>query len=74
MKIAQFEEPDGYCVGVEEKGKWINYTRAEAVFWLTERSATVESPSTVHQLLERGGLDLAHMRRVLAVVRGKKRQ
>ncbi len=69
MKIAQFEEPDGYCVGVEAKGRWINYTKAEAVFSLSELRAAVVSPGTISLLLETGGLDLVHIRRVLDFVR-----
>jgi len=69
MKIAQFEQPDGYCVGVEVKGRWVNYTKADAMFSLTKRRAAAESLSTINLLLATGSLDVAHIRRVLDFVR-----
>jgi len=66
MRIAQFEDSDGPCVGVELKGQWINYSRALPLYFLLERGTVVHSPATVMELLSGGRFDVAEIRRVLA--------
>jgi 2-keto-4-pentenoate hydratase/2-oxohepta-3-ene-1,7-dioic acid hydratase in catechol pathway len=52
MKIAQFEDHQGLCIGVEAKGAWINYSKAEALYFLLKHGVAVEQVPTIQYLLE----------------------
>lgn len=65
MKIGQFETSDGYCVGVRHRGAWLNYTKAEAFFHLTQSTLAMQHLTTVSQMLELG---ICEPRRIAAVL------
>ena len=57
MKLAQFETKDGLCIGVQHRGKWLNYTKAEAFFTLATAHVAMERLTTIGVMLETGGVD-----------------
>jgi 2-keto-4-pentenoate hydratase/2-oxohepta-3-ene-1,7-dioic acid hydratase in catechol pathway len=65
MKLAQFEDAQGYCIGIEHRGKWINYTDAEAAYTSITHKVVVEPTTTILQLLEDGRFDPAEFKAVL---------
>jgi 2-keto-4-pentenoate hydratase/2-oxohepta-3-ene-1,7-dioic acid hydratase in catechol pathway len=68
MKVAQFETGDGFCIGIEQKGKWLNYSKAEAFFTLANARAAMERLTTIALLLETEGLDPVRLREVMSFV------
>jgi 5-oxopent-3-ene-1,2,5-tricarboxylate decarboxylase/2-hydroxyhepta-2,4-diene-1,7-dioate isomerase len=72
MKIAQFEDEQGFCIGVEQNGKWVNYSKAEAVYYLLERGLPIEPFSTLEKMIEAGELNTAEIKVVLDYVRKRK--
>jgi len=70
MKIAQFEDNQGYCIGVEARGKWINYSRAEVLYYLLRHGVAVEQVPTLQHYLESGEYSLAGMKQILDFVIG----
>ncbi|MDH3251504.1 MAG: fumarylacetoacetate hydrolase family protein [Ignavibacteria bacterium] len=70
MKVAQFEDMNGPCVGIELDGKWIDYSKAESAYSLLERNTPVHPTATIAELLAAGRFDPEKMRNVLAFVRG----
>jgi len=65
MKIAQFETRDGFCIGVQHRGRWVNYTKAEAFYALNVGHAAMERLTTIGVMLETEGLDTLRIREVL---------
>ncbi len=65
MKVAQFEDTQGYCVGLFSNGRWINYSDAEAAYTAITQKVVVEPTTTILQLLEEGRFDSAEFRVVL---------
>jgi len=65
MKIAQFETHDGFCIGVQHRGRWVNYTKAEAFYALNVGHAAMERLTTIGVMLETEGLDTLRIREVL---------
>jgi 2-keto-4-pentenoate hydratase/2-oxohepta-3-ene-1,7-dioic acid hydratase in catechol pathway len=65
MKVAQFEDAQGYCIGLQHNGRWINYSDAEAAYTSISQKVVVEPTTTIMQLLEEGRFDPAEFRRVL---------
>jgi len=65
MKVAQFEDTQGYCIGLFSNGKWINYSDAEAAYTAITQKVVVEPTTTILQLLEDGRFDSAEFRVVL---------
>jgi 2-keto-4-pentenoate hydratase/2-oxohepta-3-ene-1,7-dioic acid hydratase in catechol pathway len=65
MKVAQFEDAQGYCVGIQHKGTWINYSDAEAACTSITQKIVVEPATTVMQLLEEGRFDASEFQQVL---------
>jgi acylpyruvate hydrolase len=65
MKIAQFEDPQGFCVGVLFNRRWINYTDAEAMYTSISQHVVVEPTTTIIQLLEDGRFDAIEFAAVL---------
>ncbi len=65
MKVAQFEDTKGYCIGLSSKGGWVNYSDAEAVYTSITQNVVVEPTTTILQLLEEGRFDPAEFRIVL---------
>jgi 2-keto-4-pentenoate hydratase/2-oxohepta-3-ene-1,7-dioic acid hydratase in catechol pathway len=57
MKIAQFEDTQGYCIGLQHNGRWINYSDAEAACTSITQNVIVEPTTTTLQLLEEGRFD-----------------
>jgi 5-oxopent-3-ene-1,2,5-tricarboxylate decarboxylase / 2-hydroxyhepta-2,4-diene-1,7-dioate isomerase len=74
MKVAQFEDDFGYFVGVKQKGKWINYTKASAVYHLLERDIAVIPRTTIDGMIERGVFDPAEMAKVMQFIVGHQLQ
>lgn len=70
MKLAQFESAGGYCIGIELKGEWVNYTKAEAFFSLASGAVGLERLSTIAGMLEIEGLDLRRIKSILKFVEG----
>jgi 5-oxopent-3-ene-1,2,5-tricarboxylate decarboxylase/2-hydroxyhepta-2,4-diene-1,7-dioate isomerase len=68
MKLAQYETPDGFCIGIEHKGQWLNYTKAEALYSLMSNHVALERLTTLAVLLEAEGLDLKKMKEVVRFV------
>ncbi len=54
MRIAQMQDEWGFLVGIELGGKWINYSKASAAYYLMERNITLLPRPTIGVLLERG--------------------
>src|SRR5512147_534863 len=69
MKVAQFEDAQGYCIGLEHHGSWINYSDAEAACTSITQKVVVEPTTTVMQLLEEGRFDPVEFRHVLAFLK-----
>ncbi|HTY36505.1 MAG TPA: fumarylacetoacetate hydrolase family protein [Bacteroidota bacterium] len=65
MKVAQFEDAQGYCIGLSSNGRWINYSDAEAAYTAVTQKVVVEPTTTILQLLEDGRFDPAEFRVVL---------
>ncbi|MCX6132252.1 MAG: fumarylacetoacetate hydrolase family protein [Ignavibacteriales bacterium] len=65
MKVAQFEDTQGYCIGIFDKGRWINLSDAEAAYTAITQKVVVEPTTTILQLLEDGRFDPAEFRVVL---------
>jgi 5-oxopent-3-ene-1,2,5-tricarboxylate decarboxylase / 2-hydroxyhepta-2,4-diene-1,7-dioate isomerase len=65
MRVAQFEDTQGFCIGLFDKGRWINYSDAEAVYTSITQNVVVEPTTTILQLLEDGRFDPAEFRIVL---------
>ncbi len=68
MKLAQFESAGGYCIGVEGKGGWVNYTKAEAFFSLAVGAVGLERLPTITSMLEADAFDLRRIRMILKFV------
>ena len=68
MKIAQFEGSQGFSIGVERKGDWINYSKAEALYYLLRHGVAVEPVTTIQSFLESGEFSLAGVKHVVDFV------
>jgi 2-keto-4-pentenoate hydratase/2-oxohepta-3-ene-1,7-dioic acid hydratase in catechol pathway len=66
MKVAQFEDAQGYCIGIHHNGRWINYSDAEAAYTSITQKIVVEPTTTITRLLEDGRFEVSEFRRVLA--------
>jgi 2-keto-4-pentenoate hydratase/2-oxohepta-3-ene-1,7-dioic acid hydratase in catechol pathway len=66
MKVAQFEDAQGYCIGLHHNGRWINYSDAEAACTSITQKVVVEPTTTIMQLLEEGRFDPTEFRLVLS--------
>ncbi len=69
MKVAQFEDAHGPCIGIELDGKWINYSIAESMFSLLEDGTTAQPTTTIAALLTEGRFETERMKDVAAFVR-----
>ncbi|MEK6754939.1 MAG: fumarylacetoacetate hydrolase family protein [Bacteroidota bacterium] len=65
MKVAQFEDAQGFCVGVQLNRRWINYSDAEAAYTSITHRVVVEPTTTTLQLLEDGRFDPREFKVVL---------
>ena len=65
MKLAQFEDAQGYCIGIDYNGTWTNYTDAEAAYTSITRRVVVEPTTTILQLIEDGRFDVAEFKAIL---------
>jgi 5-oxopent-3-ene-1,2,5-tricarboxylate decarboxylase / 2-hydroxyhepta-2,4-diene-1,7-dioate isomerase len=72
MKVAQFEDTQGYCIGLSTGSGWINYSDAEAAYTSITQNVVVESTTTVLKLLEDGRFDPAEFRSVLRFLKDHK--
>lgn len=72
MNVAQFEDAQGYCIGVEHDGRWINYTDAEATYTSITHKVVVEPTTTILQLLEDERFDPAEFKAVLRFLKQHK--
>ena len=72
MKVAQFEDSQGFCIGLFDNGRWINYSDAEAVYTSITQNVVVEPTTTIFQLLEDGRFDPAEFRIVLEFLKNHK--
>jgi len=68
MKIGQFEDQEGLCVGVERAGTWVNYSKAEALFYLLRHGVPIEPVTTLQGLLESGEYSVPAIRQVIDYV------
>lgn len=66
MKVAQFEDAQGYCIGIYHNGRWINYSDAEAAYTSITQKIVVEPTTTITRLLEDGRFEVSEFRHVLA--------
>jgi hypothetical protein len=51
MRVAQFEDAKGLCIGIEADGRWVNYSTALSVHSLVTKNTLLEPPATIHELL-----------------------
>ncbi len=65
MMVAQFEDSEGYCIGLHHNGRWINYTDAEAAYTSVTQKVVVEPTTTILQIVEDGRFDPSEFKRVL---------
>jgi len=65
MKVAQFEDSQGYCIGLSANGGWINYSDAEAAYTAITQNVVVEPTTTILRLLEDGRFDPGEFKAVL---------
>lgn len=72
MRVAQFEDSKGYCVGFSTSSGWINYSDAEAAYIAITQNVVVEPTTTILQLLEDGRFDPAEFRAVLKFLKQHK--
>jgi ribonuclease PH len=72
MKVAQFEDTQGFCIGLFDNGRWINYSDAEAVYTSITQNVVVEPTTTILQLLEDGRFDPAEFKVVLEFLKKHK--
>jgi 2-keto-4-pentenoate hydratase/2-oxohepta-3-ene-1,7-dioic acid hydratase in catechol pathway len=72
MKVAQFEDTKGFCIGLFDNGRWINYSDAEAVYTSITQNVVVEPTTTILQLLEDGRFDPAEFKVVLEFLKKHK--
>jgi 2-keto-4-pentenoate hydratase/2-oxohepta-3-ene-1,7-dioic acid hydratase in catechol pathway len=68
MKIAQFETAEGLLVGLHHRGAWLNYTKAEAFFHLSQATIAFQRLTTVGLMLDSGMLEPRRIRTVLRFV------
>lgn len=74
MKVAQFEDSQGYCIGLSANGGWINYSDAEAAYTAITQRVVVEPTTTILKLLEDGRFDPAEFKAVLKFLKQHKLQ
>ena len=72
MKVAQFEDTQGFCIGLFDNGRWVNYSDAEAAYTSITHKVVVEPTTTILQLLEDGRLDPAEFKIVLEFLKTHK--
>ena len=72
MKVAQFEDSQGYCIGLSTNGGWINYSDAEAAYTAITQNVVVEPTTTILRLLEDGRFDPAEFKAVLKFLKQHK--
>jgi 5-oxopent-3-ene-1,2,5-tricarboxylate decarboxylase/2-hydroxyhepta-2,4-diene-1,7-dioate isomerase len=65
MKLAQFEDADGLWIGAEKGGRWLNYSKAEALYFLLKRGVPVEPVRTLQSLIETGEFQVGEIGKVL---------
>ena len=65
MKISQFEFDGSGFVAVEISGKWINYSKAFASYYLLELGVAVRQPQSITELLQLGVFDISAMKLVV---------
>jgi 5-oxopent-3-ene-1,2,5-tricarboxylate decarboxylase / 2-hydroxyhepta-2,4-diene-1,7-dioate isomerase len=72
MKVAQFEDTQGYCIGLSTNSGWINYSDAEATYTSITQNVVVEPTTTILKLLEDGRFDPAEFKAVLKFLKEHK--
>jgi 5-oxopent-3-ene-1,2,5-tricarboxylate decarboxylase/2-hydroxyhepta-2,4-diene-1,7-dioate isomerase len=72
MRVAQFEDARGLCIGIESEGRWVNYSTALSVYSLVLNNTLLDPPATIAELLIEGRFDPSEMRAVLSFVRASK--
>jgi 5-oxopent-3-ene-1,2,5-tricarboxylate decarboxylase/2-hydroxyhepta-2,4-diene-1,7-dioate isomerase len=72
MRVAQFEDSKGYCIGLSTSSGWINYSDAEAAYTAITQNVVVEPTTTILQLLEDGRFDPAEFKAVLKFLKQHK--
>lgn len=69
MKVAQCESEQGFFIGLELDGKWINYSKASAIYYALVHDVTLLPRPTIEALLERGQFDAREFKTVAGFVR-----
>jgi 2-keto-4-pentenoate hydratase/2-oxohepta-3-ene-1,7-dioic acid hydratase in catechol pathway len=69
MKVAQYQDEFGPFVGLEKDGRWINYTKASAAYYLMERDIALIPRTTIEIMIERGLFNTADFSRVFQFVK-----
>jgi 5-oxopent-3-ene-1,2,5-tricarboxylate decarboxylase / 2-hydroxyhepta-2,4-diene-1,7-dioate isomerase len=72
MKVAQFEDTQGYCIGLSTNSGWINYSDAEAAYTSITQNVVVEPTTTILKLIEDGRFDPAEFKAVLKFLKEHK--
>lgn len=69
MKVAQFESEQGFFIGLDLDGKWMNYSKASAIYYALVHDVTLLPRPTIEVMLERGQFEAREFKTVAAFVR-----
>ena len=69
MHVAQCESEDGLFVGLDLDGRWINYSKASAIYYALVHDLTLPPRPTIELLLEQGQFDVNEFRTVASFIR-----
>jgi 2-keto-4-pentenoate hydratase/2-oxohepta-3-ene-1,7-dioic acid hydratase in catechol pathway len=74
MKVAQFDGENGFFIGLEVDGQWINYSKASAIYYELVLDVRLPPRPTIEALLEYEQFDVREFRTVAGFVRANKLQ
>lgn len=74
MKVAQFESENGFFIGLDLDGSWINYSKASALYYSMVHDLIVDPRPAIETLLELEQFDAEEFRAVAAFIRKNKLQ
>lgn len=69
MRVAQFEQSTGECIGVEMENIWVDFTRALALYSVVKDGSAGEMKRNLGMWLQQGTFDSKLIRSVVAFVR-----
>lgn len=72
MRVAQFEQSTGECIGVEMENVWVDFTRALALYSVVKDGSAGEMRRNLGHWLQQGTFDSKLVKTVVAFVRERK--